>query len=144
MFEKPGSYLFKIKCAPNTEQVGCSLQGPRPEMVTKSFGKRKREISCRQWEGPNMHSRCLAFFSYDVLGGVGQGGERDFLVIFPSFLMCSQYVPFKFPIGSHDVPQFCNVFLNMCSIAPHFYPNMPWKNGVLLSPIQVGQRGGTI
>jgi hypothetical protein len=30
MFEKPGSYLFKIKCAPNTEQVGgggCSLQG---------------------------------------------------------------------------------------------------------------------
>jgi hypothetical protein len=30
-------------------------------------------------------------------------------------------------MGSHDVPQFCNVFHNMCSIAPHFYPHMPWK-----------------
>jgi hypothetical protein len=33
--------------------------------------------------------------------------------------MCSHYIPFKFPMGSHQVS---NVFLNMFSIAPHFYP----------------------
>jgi hypothetical protein len=35
-----------------------------------------REISCSQWEGPSMHSRCLAFFPFNFgekerLGGRG-------------------------------------------------------------------------
>ncbi len=31
----------------------------------------EREISCSQWEGPSMHSRCLAFFLFQL--GVGEG-----------------------------------------------------------------------
>jgi hypothetical protein len=38
---------------------------------------------------------------------------------FFSFFHGSHYVPFKFPMGSHQVP---NVFINMFSIAPHFCP----------------------
>ncbi len=52
--------------------------------------------------------------------------EGDFFFIFPWFPMCSHYVPFKFQMGSHQVPntfpKFSNVFSNMFSIAPHFYP----------------------
>jgi hypothetical protein len=33
--------------------------------------------------------------------------------------MCSYYVPVKFSMGSCNVP---NMFPNMFSIAPHFYP----------------------
>jgi hypothetical protein len=45
-----------------------------------------REISCSQWEGPSMHSRCLPFKF-----GVGEG--------FFSFFPGSQCVSFKFPMG---------------------------------------------
>jgi hypothetical protein len=44
---------------------------------------------------------------------------------------------------SHYVPQVPNVFRNMFSIAPHFYP-ICFGNVVLLSPIFLGQRGGTL
>jgi hypothetical protein len=39
-----------------------------------------------------------------------------------------------FPSGSQNVPQVPNVFHNMFSIAPHFYPNNV-ANVVLPSPI---------
>jgi hypothetical protein len=48
------------------------------------------------------------------VGGRGGGDEDCF-----SFFHGSHYVPSKFPMGSHQVP---NVFLNMFSIAPHFCP----------------------
>jgi len=99
-------------------------------MVTESFGKRN---FMQPMGRPKRALKVHCFFSFYVLEG-GEG-KRDFFVIFLSFPMCSQYVPFKFPMGSHDVPQFRNAFPNMSSIAPHFYPNMPWKNGVLLSLI---------
>jgi hypothetical protein len=44
-----------------------------------------RQISCCEWEGPTMHSRCLAFLLFK-LGG--RGGEKDFFFIFPWFPMC--------------------------------------------------------
>jgi len=53
-----------------------------------------RGIACSQWEGPSMHSRCLAFSLFKF------GGEGRILFIFPSFPMCSHYVPFKFSMGS--------------------------------------------
>ncbi len=62
-----------------------------------------REISCSQWEGPSMHSRCLIFFLLMFWGG--RGKER-FFFIFPNFPMCSHYVPFKFPMGSQYFSQF--------------------------------------
>jgi hypothetical protein len=54
-----------------------------------------------------MHSRCLVFFSFQVGWG---GGGKDFFH-FSLVPMCSHYVP--------QVP---NVFCNMFSITPHFYP----------------------
>jgi hypothetical protein len=56
----------------------------------------------------------LLLFSFEVLGGTGEG----MFFAFPWFTMCSHYVHLKFPIGSHQVP---NMFLNMFSIAPHDY-----------------------
>ncbi len=64
----------------------------------------EREISCSQWEGPSMRSRCLAFFPFQL--GVGGG----IFFNFPWFPICS------------PIP---NVFPNMFPIAPHFYP---WKS----------------
>jgi hypothetical protein len=62
----------------------------------------------------------------------------------PGFPMCSHYVTFKFPMGtSQYVPQVPNVFPNMFSIAPHFYP-ICFGNVVLLSPIYLVPREGTL
>jgi hypothetical protein len=58
------------------------------------------EISCSQWEG----SACTQSFGWG-----GGGGGKDFF----SFFLCSQHVPFKFPMGSH---QFPNVFSLSCSL----------------------------
>jgi hypothetical protein len=53
-----------------------------------------RETSCSQWEGPSVHSRCLAFLPLKFLrrGGVG----KDFFPIFPG----SQCVPTMFLLSS--------------------------------------------
>jgi hypothetical protein len=66
----------------------------------------------------SMHSKCLALFSFKFWFG---GRERFFL-----FSLCSQHVPIKFSMGSHQVP---SMFLGfpMCSprvfpLAPHFNP----------------------
>ncbi len=68
-----------------------------------------------------MHSRCLAFFPFMFwrgCGGGGGGGPRNFLIICPGFPMCSQYFPFKFPMGSHDVPM---MFPNFECFSPHVF-----------------------
>jgi hypothetical protein len=47
---------------------------------------------------------------------------KDFFFTFPWFPMCSHYVPFKFPIGSHQV-QICSpssqCVLNSTSLLSH-------------------------
>ncbi len=48
----------------------------------------------------------------------GFGGGEDFFLIFSD----SQCVPTMFSLSCHHVPQVPNVFLNMFSLAPHFYP----------------------
>ncbi len=83
-------------------------------MVTNSFGNRN---FMQPMGRLSMHSTCLDFIfllSFEK-GGEGRG--------FFSFFLCSQHVPFKFPMGSHQVP---NMF-QMCSsrvflIAPRFNP----------------------
>jgi hypothetical protein len=83
-------------------------------MVMNSFG---REILCSQCEGPSMHIRCLVFFLLS-LGGAGGG----FFFHFSLVPMCSNYVTAKFSMGSQYVPQAPNLFPNIFSIAPPFYP----------------------
>ncbi len=80
-------------------------------------------FACSQWEGPSMHSWCLDSFPFKFWGVIR--GGRDFFSFFPG----SQCVPTMFPLSSQwvptcsqYVPQIRNVFLNMFSIAPHFYP----------------------
>ncbi len=64
-----------------------------------------REISCPQWEGPRMHSRCLTFFPLEFWGKRGGGvvGWGDFLLFSPIsqcvFIMF-QWVPMSFPMYS--------------------------------------------
>jgi len=109
---KTGQLFLKIKCAPTLNRwvffarAVSSCQKWWPSLLG-------REISCSQWEGPSMHSRCLAFFSFYVLGR-GGGGERFF-----SFFPASQCVRTMFLSSSQWVP---NIFPNIFSIPPHFYP----------------------
>jgi hypothetical protein len=49
-----------------------------------------------------MHSSCIDFFSSNFSMGGGGGGKIIF--IFLLFPTGSFYVPFKFPMGSHQVP----------------------------------------
>jgi hypothetical protein len=51
----------------------------------------KDKFHVAQWEGPSMHSRCLALFPFEVW----EGG-KDFF----SFSLGSQYVPNMFPLSS--------------------------------------------
>jgi hypothetical protein len=83
-------------------------------MVPNSLG---RELSCSQWEGPRMHSRCLAFFPLKWgWGGGGGGGVRKIFFIFPWSPMYSHYVPFKFSMGSIRFPR--------CSSSSQCIPTM--------------------
>ncbi len=108
-------------------------------MVMNSFG---REISCSKWEGPSMHTRCLAFF----LLSLGWWGEY-FFSFFPGSQCVLTMFPIKFSMGSHQVP---NMFskLPICSptCCPQHLAFIPYAlaNVVLLSPIQVGQRVGIL
>ncbi len=95
-----------------------------------------REISCSQWEGRSMHSRCLAFFPFMFWGGGGGQAERDFF----SFFLASQCVRTIFLSSSQWVPNISPTF------SPYLLTFIPYalENGVLLSPIYLGQRGGTV
>ncbi len=68
----------------------------------------EREISCNQWEGPNMHSKHLFFFL--LCFGVWGGGKIFFhFSRLPNvFALCSFQVPNGFPIFS---PTFSPYFL---------------------------------
>jgi len=94
-----------------------------------------RDISCSQWEGPSMHSRCLAFFPFRVFVGGGGGWGEEFFSCFP---MCSQCVLNVFPSDSQYVPQ--HVFHTHLTFIPHTLANV-----VCLSPIAyiVGPKGRT-
>jgi hypothetical protein len=54
-----------------------------------------------------------------IIMSTKKSGGKGFFFIFPLFPMCFHYVPSKFPMGSH---QILNMFPNMFSVAPHFYP----------------------
>jgi len=66
-------------------------------MVMNSFGNRNFMQPMGRF---SMHSKCLDFFPFKFW----IGGEDFFF----SFFLCSQHVPFKFPMGSHFVPQVCS------------------------------------
>jgi hypothetical protein len=89
-------------------------------MVTNYFVKR---IFMLPMGRPKHYSKCLAFKVFNFLAR-----EEGFFSCFPHsqyvptmFLLSSHYVPLGFPISSYKVPQVLFVFLNMFSIAPHFY-----------------------
>jgi hypothetical protein len=75
-----------------------------------------REISCSQWEGPSMPSRCLTFFPYKFWGGFFSFSPGSQSVLSSLQVLNSSLQVLN---RSHQVP---NVFLNMFSIAPHFCP----------------------
>jgi hypothetical protein len=93
-----------------------------------------KDISCSQWEGPSMHSRCLAFFPFKVFLGCG-GGERNYFHV--------SLVPNVFSMGSHQIP---NMFPNMFSIHTSLLSHILWQmlSVFHLSPIQLGQKGGPL
>ncbi len=82
-----------------------------------------REISYSQWEGPSMHSRCLFFFLLCLGGG---------------FLFHLSELPNVFAL--------CSPISQIFPLSPYHLTFIPYafENGVLLSAILVGQRGGTI
>jgi len=89
--------------------------------VMNSFGKRN---TCSQWEGPSMHSRHLAFIPFKFFGE-GERGKRIFFhfSLVPNvFPLCSFQLLNGFSSGSQYVPQVLNMFPNMSSTAPQFYP----------------------
>jgi len=92
-----------------------------------------KDISCSQWEGPSMHSRCLAFFPLRVFLGCG-GGERNYFHV--------SLVPNVFSMGSHQIP---NMFPNMFSIHTSLLSPHTLANVVCLSPIAytAGPKGRT-
>jgi len=97
MFEKPGSYLFKIKCAPNTEQVGVLARAKNGDQVfweEKFHAANGKAQACTQG---------ALLFSLSCLGE--REREREsFLSFFPAsqcvhsmFPSSSQWVPMMFP-----------------------------------------------
>ncbi len=97
------------------------------------------EISCSQWEGSACTQSALILFLLSFGGGGGGG-------VF-SFFLCSQHVPCKFWMGSH---QILNMFpgFPMCSprvfpIAPHFNPICFAQSPPLLTYID-GPKGETL
>ncbi len=72
------------------------------------------------------------FFPFKFLG---EGGREDFV----SFFLCSQHVPFKFSMGSHQVlnmfPEFSMCSPMVFSIAPRFNPTRFVKSPPLLTYI---------
>jgi len=63
-----------------------------------------REISCSQWEGPSMLSRCLVFFAFKFGGGRGRVFFH-FSSVATMFPLSSQWVLIRFPICSQCVSQ---------------------------------------
>jgi hypothetical protein len=87
-----------------------------------------REIHAANGKAQACTQDALLFFPFKFLGW-GWGEGEGFFFIFPWFPMCSQCVLTMFPStsqwvssGSQYVPQVPNMFPNISSMAPHFYP----------------------
>ncbi len=83
-----------------------------------------------------MHSRCLAFFPFMFSGAGGARGDFFHISQLPNvFALCSLQVPNMFP----------SFVMFSLAYSPYHLTFIPYalENGTLLSPIQVGQRGGT-
>ncbi len=93
-------------------RVGCSQQGVLAQNSDKLFGKRNFMQPMGRPKQALQGWGALLFFLFSF-------GEGRIFFHFSLVPMCSHYVPFKFPMGSHQVS---NVFPNMFSIAPDFYP----------------------
>ncbi len=87
-----------------------------------------RKMPCSQWEGPSMHSRHLAFYSFFPL----RGGGRIFFSFFrssqcvptmsPKFPMCSQHVFHSTSFISHKFWQMLSSFhLYRCAKGDEIY-----------------------
>ncbi len=103
-------------------------------MVTNSFGNRN---FMQPMEGSACTQRALIFFLLGF-GFWGEGGDGFF-----SFFLCSQHVPFKFPLGSHKVlnmfPRFPMCSPRVFPIAPPFNPICFAHSPPLLTYIGGGQ-----
>jgi hypothetical protein len=77
------------------------------------------EISCSQWEGSACTQSALICFLWSL--GLEGGGEGRIFI----FFICSQPVPFKFPMGSHQVP---NMFIRFPMCFPRVFPIAPRFN----------------
>ncbi len=119
----------------NSQGVLCKGYQPRPKNGQEFFCKEKFHAANGKTQA--CIEGALLFFPFKF-GGAGWGG-RIFFPIFLSFPICSHHVPFEFPLVSHHV---LNMFPR-CS--PYHLTFIPYAlaNVVLLSPIQLGQRGGT-
>ncbi len=115
---------------PNTEQVGCSLQGVLAQAKNgdQVFWEEKFHAANGKAQACTQGALFLFLFCFGGEGRGGEGGGGEFFFIFRSFPICLHYVPFKFPICS----PIRNIFPFF--IPPHFYP-ICLGNGVLLSPI---------
>jgi len=96
-------------------------KGPMPKMVTKSFGKR----NFMQPMGRPKHALKVPCFFFLLCFGVGEIFSQ-FSRLPNVFALCSFQVPNGFP-----------------TFSPYLFTFIPYalENGVLLSPIYMGQRG---
>ncbi len=86
--------------------------------MVNSFGKIN---SMQSMERPKLAVKVPCFFPFKVLGG----GGGAFFSFSPSTQCVPTILPLisnGFPSGFQNVPHVPNVFHNMFSIAPHFYP----------------------
>jgi hypothetical protein len=106
-------------------------------MVTNSFGNRN---FMQPMEGSACTQRALIFFLLGFGFWGGRGGGDGFF----SFFLCSQHVPFKFPMGSHQVlnmfPRFPMCSPRVFPIAPPFNPICFARSPPLLTYIAGGQK----
>jgi hypothetical protein len=81
----------------------------------------EREISCSQWEGPNMHSKRLVFFPFMFWGVGGRGKIFFHFSRLPNvFALCSFQVPNGFPIFSPTFSPYLLTFICLGKWCPPF------------------------
>jgi hypothetical protein len=73
------------------------------------------EISCSQWEGLACTQSALIF---KILSFVWVGGG------FFTFFLCSQHVPFKFPMASHQAPMGFPICSLGSQCVPQYVPQI--------------------